>query len=310
MKKLVSFLMCAVAVIFLITACGGGGGGTSSPAGPPAGQITCPDGSFANDVSACPAVTLIASDYANVDPHMLKQGVIAQFTGALDPASVTDGALLRNDDAITGTVVPGAVSLSSDNMDLFDKPTQWLAYSQTYNLAIDVNDSIGRTVSVDIPITTMPMSCTNTAIWSTPANYSSQLKDCVSPIGVQAQVTEFNKLQDDTCIVTAGTSLTTECHAYLENGTVGLTNTGIIVGGHTVMWMIYIGTDNLSSVVLLDVNVPTNPVPVATLILPSPLVWIIGNPTGAFVHTADGKGSQLTVDSADKIVQTCMTGCQ
>jgi len=307
MKKIVF----AVAVGFLITACGGGGGGggTSSPVGPPAGQITCPDGTFAKDVSACPAVTLIASDYANVDPHALKQGAIAQFTGALDPAGATVGTLLRKGDAFTGTVVSGAVSLSSDNMDLFDKPTQWLVYGQTYNLAIDINDSVGRPVSVDIPITTIPMSCTNTVVWSTPANYSPQLKDCVAPIGVQAQVTEFNKLQDETCIVIAGTPLTAECKNYLANGTVMLANTNITVGGHAMMWMSYFGTDELSNVVLLDTADPSNPVPIAKTILTSPLVWIIGNPTGAFVHTADGKSSQLTVDSANKIVQTCMTGC-
>ncbi|MDP2652325.1 MAG: hypothetical protein Q8O94_04260 [bacterium] len=307
------------AVLFLF-ACGGGGGGSQEASGPPEGQITCPDGSFANEASVCPAVGPVAPvTFANFDPRNDK--LIVPFTGTLDSASIAGGVILKKGDANTGTNVMGTITTSfaaNDVEDMTFIPVRWLAYGQSYNLDVKVMDNVGRPVTLNVQFKTMDMVCTDVATWSTPAVFSTTYQDCVAPIGVQTQVNPtFNTLQDNlfqddiaTCIITVGTPLTPECHAYLENGTMMLANTGVVVNSNATKWMFFVGIDGTSNLVLLDVGDKNVPTPVATFALPVPLVWLIGNPSGAFIHTADGKGSQLTVDSSSQIVSTCVLNCQ
>ena len=309
--------VCVLIAVFLITACGGGGG-DNSPASPAApvvvAQLTCPDGSkvpLSSGASACPAVTVLAGSaaYTNVDPRSLTSGIVVQYNGALDPTSASTGG---NVILTHGTAtVHGVVSLSSDDMDLFYVPTQWLAYGQTYSLAVNVDDSVGRDAQVIVPITTIAMSCTDTKVWSTPATYTAAYANCVAPLGVQAKLSQsYNLLQDDTCTITDGVALTPECKAYFANGTMLLANTTKVIGGHATIWMAFVGTDKSNHLVLLDVNDTGNPIPVDTLALPSPLTSITGNPTGAFIRTLDTKGSQITVGADNKLVATCLLNCQ
>jgi hypothetical protein len=249
---------------------------------------------------------------SSVDPQTFGQGLTVQFNGGLDPASIMKNVVLWQGAVDTGTSVAGTTSLAGGNRDLTFVPTQRLAYGQSFVLAMNVTDSVGRPVSSTVPFTTNAMVCADNAIWSNPANFSAVYQDCVAGIGVQTKIDQaYNKVQDDTCVVTVDTPLTSACKAYLANGTMVLANTSIVANSHLVTWMAYVGTDGKSNLVLLDTNDPADasPVPVAKLVLPSPLSWIIGNVTGASIKTADGKTSQASLDATNSIILSCLVGC-
>ena len=312
--------LCAAFVVAVLSACGGGGGGGGGETPPAASNptpatITCPNGTTAATATACPTVgTNAPITLSSVIPHMFRQGLTIQFTGALDPNSVTNRNVVLQQS--TGTVLTTTTSLAAGNKDLTIVPTQILANGQSFSLQITVNDSLGRPVQLIIPFTTPAMVCVDNAIWSNPATFSTVFQDCVAPIGVQTMVnTIFNTLQDGSCTITVGTPLTSACKAYLANGTMMLVNTSLVVNGHAVTWMAYIGTDGKSTIVLLDTNDPANAslTPLGILVLPSPLVWLIGNPSGVNVDvTVAGvlRNEQVTWStSTSSLVATCLKNC-
>lgn len=301
------------AAALALTACGGGGGDSPAPSvAQNPGTVTCPNGTPAATSAACPVVgPATPVNITNLDPASISKGLALSFNGALDPTSVTVQNVVLWLGAIdTGTSVAGNSTLSADGKSIIYTPVQRPAFGQSYTLDAKVKDSVGRSVQWTVPFTTLAMVCANNAIWSNPANFSSVYQNCVADIGIQVQVNAvFNTLQDNTCAVTVGTPLTPACKSYMANGTMLLANTSIVVNGHAVMWMVYSGTDKSDNFVLLDVNDTSNPVPVATFVSPVPLVWVIGNPTGMFVHMSDGKGSQLTVDQNSQVVFSCVLNC-
>ncbi|MCR4341988.1 MAG: hypothetical protein NUW01_19090 [Gemmatimonadaceae bacterium] len=305
----------AAVMVALLAACGGGGSGGSSSEQSPAPVVKfCPDEATpipAKGTTFCPFVNISApSTLGSVDPQTFLQGLTVQFDGGLDPGSIMKNVVLWEGAVDTGTSVAGTTSLAAGNRDLTFVPTQRLAYGQSFVLVMNLTDSVGRPVSSTIPFTTTAMVCADNAVWSNPATFSDVYRDCVADVGIQTQVDPtFNTVQDDTCVVTVGTPLTSACKAYMANGTMLLANTSIVVGGHAVMWAVYSGTDKSDNFVLLDVNDSSNPVPVATFVSPAPLKNITGNATGMFARTTDGKGSQLTVNSSSNIVWTCVLGC-
>jgi hypothetical protein len=214
--------------------------------------------------------------------------------------------------ADTGVAVAGNPALSADGKTVTYTPVQRPAFGQTYTLVAKVKDSIGRSVESSVPFTTAAMVCVDSAVWSNPANFSSAYQNCVAPIGVQVKIDQaYNKMQDDTCTMALDSPLSAACQAYLANETIMLANTSIAANSHLVTWAAYVGTDGKSNLVLLDTNDPANPTPapVASLALPSPLAWLIGNTTGASVRTADGKTSRASLDATNHIVLTCLVGC-
>ena len=159
------------------------------------------------------------------------------------------------------------------------------------------------------------MVCADNAIWSNPANFSPVYQDCVADIGVQTLVNPFNTLQDNTCNITLGTPLSAECKAYFANGTMVLSNTSTVVNGHSTVWMSYVGTDDVSNIVLLDANDQSNLVPVGTMTLPSSLVWVIGNPTGARIAVSTSVAGVTRIEqvawsaSASALAAKCLRNC-
>ena len=317
----------ALAAALMLSGCGGGGGGGGGTGDVPAAPsviatATCPNGSPvpATGTKDCPIVGLatgfilpaVDPRTSTVDPRASNGEIAippAIFSGKIDPSSTVVTLWLGASN--TGTAVAGKESIAADGTITL-APVQWMAYGQAYILVIDAKDSVGRLVHLEIPFTTITMVCANSAIWSNPANFSKVYKDCVADIGVQTQINPlYNTLQDDTCIMTIGTPLTAACKAYMANGTMMLANTSIVVNGHAVLWDVYLGTDGVSNAVLLDINDPTNPIPISTFVSPASIVfiWDIGNLDGLFIHTGDGKGSQLTVDPNQKVVPTCKVNC-
>jgi hypothetical protein len=216
--------------------------------------------------------------------------LLVPFDGALTSATAT---LWQG--AVGGTAVSGIASLVGGNTVAF-APTVRPASGQPFVLAITATDTLGRAVTANVSFTTSAMVCTNTTIWSNPATFSTAYQDCVADVGVQTLISQSNALQDTSCVVTVGTPLSAACRAYMANGTMALANTSLVVNGHSTLWMAYIGTDKVSTLVLLDANAPTSLVPLGMLALPSALAWIIGNPTGASINI--GVAKQATWDTA------------
>ena len=243
--------------------------------------------------------------------------MLVQFNGALDLSSITTANVVLWKGVVgTGTKVAGAASLAANNKDLTYAAVQYLANGSSYTLDINVTDSLGRPVHLTIPFTTTPMICADNAIWSNPANFSPAYQDCVADIGVQTLVDKsYNTLQDNTCSINVSSPLTAECKAYLANGTMLLSNTSIVANGHSTMWDSFIGTDGVSNIVLLDTGTAGAPIVIGKLALPSDLVWIIGNPTGAsidIVTSVNGvlRNEQVTWNaSSSTITVTCKTNC-
>lgn len=312
-KFVVTAYLVMLATLF---GCGGGGGGGGSNSTPSIVAIaTCPNGDPvpATGIKDCKTVAVATSfTLGSIEPRAYNGEITippTAFTGKIDPSSTVVTLWLGA--VNTGTVVAEKASFAADGT-ITESSVQWLAYGQSYTIAIDGKDSVGRTVHLEFPFTTHAMVCADNITWSNPANFSPVYQDCVADIGIQTQINPlYNTLQDNTCIVTIGSPLTAACKAYMANATMVLSNTSIVVNGHSVMWDVYLGTDGTSNAVLLDINDPTTPVPVAIYVSPVPIlfVWDIGNPTGIFIHTIDGKGSQLTVDSGSNIVSTCILGC-
>lgn len=295
-SKVIMAVAVWVFLVIFITGCGGGSGPMAVD------QMPCPDGSFAKDAASCQPVGLLSPiPLMNFDPRNGK--IVVQFTGALDLNSITvDTFALRTGDTITDIPISGAISIAA--WDVTFTPTQFLAYDRIYNLDINIKDSVGRPVELNFSFKTMDI-CTDVATFST------EYQACVSGIGVQTQVNPtYNTLQDGTCVITVGTPLTEECKAYMANGTMVLVDMDVVVGGHPTMLMTYLPISEPRDIILLDVNDPDSPVPISVFTLSQQLTWITGNVDGAFIYTADGKGSQLTVDSSSQIVSTCVTGCQ
>jgi len=318
------------AVAFSLTGCGGGEGGsgdagntvssTTTTTLPPVAIQTCPNGSAAPATGAanCPTVTPNAPvTLSTVTPRLFKQGVTIQFNGALNPSSITAVNVVLWKGAVgTGTKVAGTASLAANNKDLTYAAVQFLANGSSYTLDINATDSLGRPVHLTIPFTTTAMVCADNAIWSNPANYSSVYQDCVADLGVQTLVNPaFNTLQDTTCTVNVSSPVTPECKAYMANGTMILANTSTVANGHSTMWMAYIGTDGISYIVLMDTGNVTAPVVIGKLALPSTLVWIIGNPTGANINITTStngvlKNEQVTWNaSSSTLTVTCFKNC-
>jgi hypothetical protein len=287
---------------------------TPAPTLPP-----CPTGEAQIASKICPDVlpasTTVAQD-AVVSPHSFK-GVAVTMTGTLDPASVTNETVTLS----SGTKpvpVGGAVSLSADGKTLSFVPTMRLAYGQTYYFATTMKDTLGRQVGISITFTTSAMSCVDNTIWSDPATFSATYQDCVAGIGTQTLVNpNFNTLQDNSCVITVGTPLTSSCKAYMSNGTMVLSNTSVVVNGHASIFMVY-GTDaKNNNIVLLDANDPNNLVPVGMIALPNPFVWmwIIGYPTGASISLSTNtagvfKSEQVTWSaSTSTLVEKCTKNC-
>ncbi|MDO8575703.1 MAG: hypothetical protein Q7R90_00105 [bacterium] len=319
-----------VAVVVGLNGCGGGGGGGSDES-PPAASATatasvtpaptpppCPTGEAQIAGKVCPAVNATPVTLTTVAPRAFKQGVTIQLNGTLDPNSVTnDNVALWKGVAGTGnvplTAVAGTVSVVSGNKDMKYVPTQLLANGQAYTLFVNVKDSLGRPVQMTISFTTNAMVCADNAIWSNPAAFSAVYQDCVADIGVQTLVNaSFNTLQDSSCVITVGTPLSAECKAYMTNGTMILAKTSVVVNGHAAIWMAYIGTDKVSTLVLLDESTLA---PVGKMALPNSLVWIIGNPTGASVSMSTASpgvfknGQMVWNQSTSTLGFTCFKNC-
>lgn len=314
----------AAVVALLLSACGGGGGGGDPSPAPTAVPVaaagpTCPNGSPipATGSSACPAVGVATGntlqDGSVVSPSVTPLAV--SFNGGLSSAAVV---LWQG--AVGGTSIDGTTALSgsgpavnSGNIVTF-APTVRLAFGQPFVLVITAKDTLGRNVSVIITFTTPAMSCTNSAIWSNPAVFAVVLQDCVAGVGIQAFITPFNTLQDNSCTLTNGAPLSAACKAYLANGTFLLAATSMVVNSHTAIWMAYIGLDGKSNIVLFDANDLTAMIPVGTMVLPVPLVWVIGNPTGESIAINTGvAGNETDLVTWDATTSTlkriCLVRC-
>lgn len=292
--------LCAVFMIALVvvSACGGGGGGSGSTSTP---TSSAPVTASVNDLQG-----------TTVSPTTLSDGVKFHFSGSIDPSKTTVEV------TVGGIPGSGTATFSNNNQDVAFKPTVRLPFGKSVTVTITTVDTTGHVVQTTVTFTTSAMSCTNTAIWSNPAVFSAALQDCVAPIGVMALVTSsINTLQDNSCTIAVGTALTAACKAYLANGTMLLADTSIVVNGHAVKWMAYIGMDGKSNIVLLDTNDPNaTPVPLGTLVLPTNLVSAIGNPTGESIRrvTTSVNGvirtEQVTWDvSSSSLVVTCLLNC-
>jgi len=319
-----------VAIAIALTGCGGGGGGgdagntsvssTTTTTLPPVAIQTCPNGSAAPATGAanCPTVTPNAPvTLSTVTPRLFKQGLTVQFNGALNPSSITSANVVLWKGAVgTGVKVAGNASLAINNKDLTYAAVQFLANGASYTLDINVTDSLGRPVHLSIPFTTTTMVCADNAIWSNPANFGAVYQDCIADIGVQTLVNKsFNTLQDNTCSINVSSPLTSECKAYMANGTMILANTSIVANGHSTIWMAYLGTDGVSNIVLMDTGNVNTPIPIGKMALPSDLVWIIGNPTGVSISITTSvngvlRNEQITWNaSSSTLTVTCVRNC-
>lgn len=313
MKSISFVATLVVAVPLFLSGCGGGGGGGGdAPAAAvnPVVTVTCPNGASAATASACPVVGTIAPvTLSSVTPRQFVQGLTIQFNGAIDPSSLTSKNIVLQQG--TGPVLTTTASLAAGNRDLTIVATQILANGQSFSLQLTLYDSLGRPVQLSAQFTTAAMVCSDNAIWSNPATFAAVLQDCVAGVGVQAKITPaFNKLQDNSCTLTVGVPLSAACHAYLANGTFLLAATSMLVNNnHTALWAVFNGLDDKGQVVALDINDNANPIVVAVLALPSAITSITGNPGGAFIRTAAGRGSEFSVDASSAMKEVCMIGC-
>lgn len=296
MKKTVR-LLAALTVVFVLSACGGGGGGESAPATPtPPVVVVSPSGTGTLQGSTIsPTVTPLVVPFSGV----LRSATAVLWQGAIGGTSI-DG-------------VAGVANVLGENVITF-APTVRLVFGRAFTLVITAEDSLGRKVEATIAFSTSPMSCVNSAVWSNPATFSEPLQNCVALIGVQAKVTPFNTVQDNSCTPTVGALLSPACRVYLANGTFLLANTALVVNGHATLWGAYVGLDGKSNIVLFDINDPANPVPLGTMVLPSPLVWEIGNPTGESISIKTGvvgnETDQVTWDvTTGTLKRTCLVRC-
>lgn len=318
-------LYAIILIALLVSACGGGGGG-GGDAPAPAAVVTsvdtrkCPDGGPIPQAgtSACAVVVTSVVDLVKIDRVVLKQqGVTFAFSGTIDPATVNlDNIVLKKGDVNGVPVVGSSVALAADGKHATYIPLQIPAANQPYVITLAFKDTVGREVTTNTGFTTPPMVCADNAIWSNPATFSTMYQDCVADIGVQTLVNaSFNTLQDDTCTITLSTPLTSACKAYMANGTMILSNTSVVVVGHATIWMAYIGMDAKSNTVLLDANDPKNLVPVGTLVLPSSLVSITGNPSGESIRIETSvagviKTEQVTWNAGSStLAVTCLKNC-
>ena len=327
MRKLVLTAFAAVLAILLF-GCGGGSGGSGDASAPPAAiaTATCPNGNpvpttGTKDCSATGITALPSS--SDLDPVAISiKGYAVESNGQLDPTSVTAQTVkLWLGAADTGTQIAGSPVLSSDGKTITFTAVQRLASGKKYTLAGDVKDTVGRTVGFASAFTTAAMVCnaiTGVSLaaqttWSNPANYSSVLGDCDAPIGVQAMLNPAYNKMDVSCVIPSiGQPLSDACKAQLANGTIVLADTSIVINSHLVTWALANGSDGLGKLMALDTNDPTNanPLVVASAGFTSALKWVIGNPTGVSVCTADGNASQVTVDSVtNNLIATRVRGC-
>jgi hypothetical protein len=212
---------------------------------------------------------------------------------------------LKQQDVVVGS----SWTIAAGNKDLTFKPVVRLAYGQTVTVTITAKDTLGRAVAVTFTFSTSTMTCSSNAVWSNPAVLSSTLNGCVAPIGVQALTNvATNTMSDTSCVFVANAVMTAGCKAYAANGTLLFANTSIIVQNDPQVWIAYFGVDGSSNLVLLDV---TTQKVVGKMILSSPLVWIIGNPTGASIDLRVGtvlRNYQAKWDGA-AIALTCQVNC-
>lgn len=312
----------AAFVAALITAACGGGGGDSSPAPtvptvpvvvvtptpvpvPVVVTTTCPNGTVVTNATDCPAVGTapIALQGSVMSPVNLDNGITIQFNGALAPSSVM--IMLKQGNTVLGS----SWTIAGGDKDVTFKPNVRLAYGQSYTVVIMATDTLGRAVAVTLSFSTSAMVCSSNAVWSNPALYSPPLEDCVAPIGVQALTnTAINTMTDTSCVFVANAAMTASCKAYAANGTLLFANTSIVVQNDPTVWIAYFGADGSSNLVLLDV---TTQKVVGKMVLTSPLVWIIGNPTGASIDLRVGtvlRNFQARWDGA-AIALTCRVNC-
>jgi len=283
----------------VVSACGGGGGGgsgsSSTPTPTPSAPVTA-------SVDALQGLT--------ISPLSLGSGISVPFSGPLDPAKTTV------DVTVNGTHITGTTSFSSGNSVVTFTPTVRLPFGKSVTVVITSVDTFGRVVQTTVTFNTSAMVCADIARWSNPAVFSTALQNCVAHEGVQWLVDRsFNKSQDNSCTMSIGVVLSPACRAYMENGTMGLSDTSMVVNGHAVTWEAHIGTDGKSSITLLDTNDPTKPVPLATKVLSSDLLWTIGNPSGESISVTTAvngvnKTELVTWDaSSSSLVVTCLLNC-
>ncbi len=314
----------AAGMVVLLAGCGGGGGGgDNSPAqtaSVSATKAACPTGAAApgGDTSKCDAIGGTAlSATTNLDPAaVLASGLPLPFNGTVDAKSVTTGNVkFWLGAADTGTQVSGTPALSADGKTVTFTPAQRPAYGASYTLVANVKDTAGHSASWTVPYTTAAMQCNNiTGIsllaqttWSNPANYSSVLRDCVAPLGVQAVLDAAYNKMDVACIFPViGQPLSDACKTQLANGTVVLADTTIVINSHLVTWAFANGSDGLGKLAALDTNDPSNasPIAVATAGFSSAFKWGVGNTTGVLVCAADGNAYQVSAGSATGVLNT------
>lgn len=290
MKKWVLNLGAAV-MLALVTACGGGGGSdttavTPPVVNPPGASVNCPDGTAAASADKCALVTASFSiqSGATVDLNSVNNGVVVTFSGAMQQSPGTI------DFSQGSGLLFGFPHWNSTNTAFTWVPSVRAGFGQTDKLSGDLNDKLGRPVHFEVPFTTSAMSCTNNAVWSNPASYSTAAQDCVAPVGVQVVLDSVNnKMQDASCTFTVGAAVTADCQKYAANGTLTLADTSIVVANDPVVWVAYYGQNGASNLVLVD---KTTFKVVGSMQLPGTLTWYYGNPTGAAVHV-DGVTHQV-----------------
>jgi len=291
---------CAAVVAAALAACGGGGGGGSTSGTSNPTSVACPDGSSATSAAACPAVSTPSGAQSTAIGT-----VKVSFTGTL--ASAT--AVLWKG-AVGGTPVAGVSSLSSDLKIVMFTPTVRIAYGdQQYTLVITGTDSVGRTVQTTLSFSPGPMVCANNEVWSNPATFVSAYQACLAPIGVQTLLDPvIHKMTDTSCTFTVGSPLSAACKLYAANGTLMFANTSITVNGKAMVWIGWFGNDGSSNLALVDAATLAV---VAKTVLTSPLVWMIGNPTGVNIDVRVGtvlRNEQVTVNGSELVV-SCRVNC-
>jgi len=118
----------------------------------------------------------------------------------------------------------------------------------------------------------------------------------------------LNTMADTSCVITIGTPLTAACKTYMANGTMLMADTDVLVNGHKAVWMAYFAKDGSSNLVLLDAITMA---PVGKMVLPNPLVWIIGNPLGVDTDLSVGgllRNMQVSWNGSDLVLK-CQLNC-
>lgn len=312
-----SNLVFAVILTAAMAGCGGGGGGgesgsvtpTPTPSNPTPTPtvITCPNGSVSTSVATCPAVTadVSALEGTTQSPTLFNQGLMLQFNGSLKP----NETVVTWKQSGVGIEILVTTTITNNITSITVTPSIRLAYGAAQTITVTGTDALGRAVNVTLTFTTSAMTCTSNDVWSNPATFKDAYQACLAPIGVQTLMnTVINKMTDTSCAFTAGVALSPACKAAAANGTVMFAETAVVVLNNPTVWIAYFGADGSSNLVLLDAV--TQKV-VGTTVLPGPLAWIIGNPTGAAIALTVGGVTKRYQASwnGSAIALTCTVNC-